>query len=1142
LPVPPSPPDEDKRRESLARLEVLDSPPEAEFDALVRAAALVCGVPISLVSLVDRDRQWFKANTGLPGVTETPRELAFCAHTIMQDDLFEVPDATLDARFSANALVTADPKIRFYAGATLCLSDGAHVGTLCVIDREPRQLSSTQREILRHLALATVAALEGRRAVLDFAESEARLRTLTQAAPDAIITADRSQRVVLFNRAAEKMFLCDAQDALGQPLERFIPERFRHEHSVHVEQFGREENTHRAMHSQRRLFALRGDGTEFPIEAAISRAIVHGEPLFTVILRDISGRVQLESAVAIRSEQLNQAHQELRIVSDQLKAAQRITNTGSWRYDLASGLVTWSEELFRIVRREQSAGVVPYEEQHQIYTPGSWQRLSAAVTACVETGTPYELELQMRGQPDELRWAMARGEALRGSTGKIEQLVGTLQDITERVKQRQALEDAHQRVSLATDSGGIGIWQYDLTTRRGVWDAWMNRLYGRPPSTAEVTYQSWIEQIHPEDRGATEKAMKGAAAGAAPFDTEFRIAWHDSSVHHIRASGQITRDQLGKPVRMVGVCWDVSAMRKLTAELQEQHELLRVTLQSIGDAVITTDARGHVTWLNPVAERMTGWRAEEARGLPLERAFQIVNEQTRTPSENPVKACLRDGKVVGLANHTVLLSRDGCEYSIEDSAAPIRNEREEVLGVVLVFHDVTEQRRISGEMSHRATHDALTGLVNRGEFEARLRQALRNAHEEASEHSLMYLDLDQFKLVNDACGHAAGDQLLQQVSKILADTVRGSDTLARLGGDEFGVILTHCTREQAQRVAEKICQRMDAYRFVRDGRPFRIGASIGLVPLDARWSTTAAIMQAADTVCYAAKEAGRNRVHTWVESDASMRARNSEMRWATRLSQALDEERFMLFAQRIEALGASPQGLHFEVLLRMLDEDGKLVLPGSFLPAAERFHLSSRLDRWVLKQSLVQLLSLRDLSAVDTMSVNLSGQSIGDRAFHRDAIEMLKAAGTTVCQRVCLEITETAAVTNMADASLFINQVRSLGVRIALDDFGAGASSFGYLKTLTVDLLKIDGQYIKDLLSEPLHDVTVRCFVDVARVVGVKTVAEFVDKPAVLARVREIGIDYAQGFLLHRPEPIELVLEQIAKAPEAGAEERRASG
>jgi len=1115
--------DEEERLRSLARLDVLDSPPEPEFDALVRAAALVCEVPISLVSLVDRERQWFKANTGLPGATETPRELAFCAHAILQEGIFEVPDAALDARFSTNPLVTADPKIRFYAGATLRLRNGAHVGTLCVIDSIPRQLDAHQRAILGWLAQAATNALEGRQAARDFAESEARLRTLSESAPDAILTVDSSQRIVLFNRAAQAMFRCSAEEAVGQPLERFLPERFRSAHSQHVRAFGTETNAHRPMHSQGKLFGLRSDGTEFPIEASISRATVHGEVLFSAIIRDISERVRLNGVVAARAEQIERAHDELKVLSEQLKVAQRITHTGSWKYDLETGVVTWSEELFRVVGRDESAGALPYEKQRALYTPESWERLNCAVVACIASGEPYELELEMCGRGTGPRWAIARGEARKDARGNVTQLVGTLQDVSERVRQRQALDLAHQRVALATDSGGIGIWELELGSRTFTWDAWMCRLFGASETPA-VSYDAWVARVHPDDRMRVDATLAQAIEGHSAFNTEYRVLWGDGSQHDICASGQVSVDGAGRATRVAGACWDVTPVRRLSAELAEQHELLRVTLQSIGDAVITTDASGRVTWLNPVAERMTGWKSEEASGLELERVFDIVNEQTRKPAENPVLACLRHGRVVGLANHTLLMSRDGCEYCIEDSAAPIRSERGEVLGVVLVFHDVSEQRRLSGEMSHRASHDALTGLVNRVEFEARLRRTLESAHADGGAHSLMYLDLDQFKLVNDACGHASGDQLLQQVSKILEETVRTSDTLARLGGDEFGVILEHCGPEHAQRVADKICERMEVYRFVREGRSFRVGTSIGLVPLDARWSTTAAIMQAADTACYAAKEAGRNRVHMWLDSDAAMRARNSEMRWATRLSQALDEQRFVLFAQRIVALDAAEDGLHFEVLLRMLDEDNQLVAPGAFLPAAERFHLSSRVDRWVLRQALDQLLALGNLDTVHTMSINLSGQSIGDRAFHRDAIALLKDAGRSACERICLEITETAAVTNMADASIFAAQARALGVRIALDDFGAGASSFGYLKTLPVDILKIDGQYIKDLLLEPLHDVTVRCFVDVAGVVGVKTVAEFVDKPAVLARIREIGIDFAQGFLLHRPEPLELLL------------------
>jgi len=401
---------------------------------------------------------------------------------------------------------------------------------------------------------------------------------------------------------------------------------------------------------------------------------------------------------------------------------------------------------------------------------------------------------------------------------------------------------------------------------------------------------------------------------------------------------------------------------------------------------------------------------------------------------------------------------------------------------------------------------------------------LQKSHEDNSKHFLLYIDLDQFKLVNDSCGHVIGDQLLQQVSKLLSSAVRDRDTLARLGGDEFAIILEHCTDEPAQRVAQQICERMDDFRFMHDGKRFRIGASIGLVPVDNRWATTESIMQAADTSCYAAKEAGRNRVHLWFDSDMAMRTRHGEMQWTDRIGQALDEDLFVLFAQRIVPLVDAPRGVHAEVLLRMVDSDGSLIPPGAFLPAAERFHLASRIDRWVLKHAIDWMKALPSLDTIENLSINLSGQSVGDRAFHRWAMELLNEAGSKLCQKLCIEITETAVVTNLADAALFIEQVHVAGIKVALDDFGAGASSFGYLKSLSVDFLKIDGQFIRDLVSDPLDEAAVRCFTDVAKVVGVKTVAEFVENPDVLERLRVIGVDYAQGFLLHRPAPIDEIL------------------
>jgi diguanylate cyclase len=995
----PSRTNETESLEALTALEVLDSAPEAEFDALVKVATIVCGVPISLISLIDVDRQWFKANEGLDGVSETPRELAFCAHAVLGDDLFEVPDATLDERFADNPLVTGQPDIRFYAGAPLRLSNGVRVGTLCVIDRQPRSLNETQRNILLQLSVAAARALEGRLAIRKVQAAtqvlqarEKNLSLVVDRVPSMMAYWNADLRCRFANSAYEQWFGVEPEALVGTHIRDLLgPELF-------------------ALNKPYLEAALRGEQQAFerivPGPWGVNRHslaiyvpdVVAGQVVGILVqVTDIT-KVK-ETEVALRGEMAERARvtELLRVNAASLQEAQRLGKIGSWEWQVSPEVTTWSDELYRILGRDPEALAPTYAEHSAMYVAESWSRLQAAVERALQSGEPYALDLQFihpDGRPGWIEW---RGEAVRDEAGKIVCLRGTAQDISEK--------------------------------------------------------------------------------------------------------------------------------KHLALELAHQHELLRVTLQSIGDAVITTDGTGQITWLNPVAERMTGWLTAEAKGRPLAQVFHILNVETREVTENPVAQCLAQGRIVGLANHTVLVSRNGGEFGIEDSAAPIRNDAGEVLGVVLVFHDVSEQRRMSGEMSYRATHDALTGLVNRAEFETRLTRLLRKSHEEHSEHALLYIDLDQFKLVNDACGHAIGDQLLQQVSKLLAGAVRARDTLARLGGDEFGIMLESCTTDQAQRVAQKICDSMDDFRFVHDGRRFRIGASIGLVPVDRRWATTAAIQQAADTSCYAAKEAGRNRVHAWFDTDAAMRARHGEMQWTTRIEHALDDDGFVLFAQRIQPLRGDTRGAHGEVLLRMKNDDGSLVPPGAFLPAAERFHLISRVDRWVLRHASSWMKNLASLDAIESLSVNLSGQSVGDRSFHGWACDLLTELGAPICSRLCLEITETAAVTNMADAAIFIDKVRAMGVKVALDDFGAGASSFGYLKNLTVDYLKIDGQFVRDVVSDPLDEAAVRCFTDVAKVLGVRTVAEFVDQVDVLERLREIGVDFAQGFLIHRPAPIDELLE-----------------
>jgi len=557
------------------------------------------------------------------------------------------------------------------------------------------------------------------------------------------------------------------------------------------------------------------------------------------------------------------------------------------------------------------------------------------------------------------------------------------------------------------------------------------------------------------------------------------------------------------------------------AQLFSEKERAQVTLASIGDGVITTDVAGRIEFLNGIAEGMTGWSNAEAAGRSLDQVFRIINESTREAAVNPVETVLRQGTVVGLANHTILIHRDGTELNIEDSAAPIRDRQGHIIGVVLVFHDVTQAHEMARQMSWAASHDALTGLVNRSEFERRLGQ-LAGQTETGRRHGLLYIDLDQFKVVNDTCGHAAGDQMLCQMATLMQAQMREADTLARLGGDEFGVLLENCPLDQAQRIAETILAAISGFRFAWQEKTFMIGASIGLVEIAGERRSAADLLAAADTACYAAKDDGRNRIRAYSAADGEMVRRSGEMNWVARLSRAFDEERFRLHWQPILALQAdSREGAHGEILLRMVDDQGQLVPPGSFLPAAERYNLMPRIDRWVVGQALRWLADHPEQAICG--AINLSGQSLSDDRFLDYVLDELACTGVAP-GRVCFEITETAAIANLTKAIRFIGALRQQGCQFSLDDFGSGLSSFGYLKNLPVDFLKIDGSFVRNMARSPIDLAMVTAINNIGHVMGLATIAEFVENEELRLLLVAQGVDFGQGYGLARPVPLEEAL------------------
>ena len=563
---------------------------------------------------------------------------------------------------------------------------------------------------------------------------------------------------------------------------------------------------------------------------------------------------------------------------------------------------------------------------------------------------------------------------------------------------------------------------------------------------------------------------------------------------------------------------DREQRQRFEALLFEEKERALVTLQSIGDAVITTNITGHVEFLNPIAEHLTGWSNGEARGRPLTEVFHIVNEMTRIEVENPVDKALRLNGVVGLANHTMLIRRDGEEFSIEDSAAPIRGRDGKVIGVVLVFHDVTESRQMAEEIAYQASHDALTGLANRREFEYRLNHLIGSAATEQGQHALLYIDLDQFKVVNDTCGHSAGDELLRQLTLIMQDKIRGSDMLARLGGDEFGVLLENCPLDKAQHVAEHLIELVKGFRFVWGDKAFVVGASIGIVAITDRSPDWATLLGNADTACYLAKEKGRNRFQVYHVEDAELAKRYSEMHWVGRINKAFEEDRFLLYRQAIVPTSQRADELpHFEMLVRMLDEDGQLVTPSVFIPAAERYNLMGALDRWVVSNALNWVVAHKEIPMV--CAINLSGHSIGDEGFLNFLIDQIKGTGVSP-HNLCFEITETAAIANLDKAVHFIRELKLRGCRFALDDFGAGLSSFAYLKNLPVDYLKIDGSFVKDIDRNETSHAMVEAINKIGHTMKIKTIAEFVETPIILEQLAEIGVDFAQGYGIAEPTPL----------------------
>src|SRR5256714_13035446 len=567
---------------------------------------------------------------------------------------------------------------------------------------------------------------------------------------------------------------------------------------------------------------------------------------------------------------------------------------------------------------------------------------------------------------------------------------------------------------------------------------------------------------------------------------------------------------------------DLTAWRDVQESLFRQKERAIVTLASIADAVITTDVAGRITFLNPTAERLTGWRTTEALGQPLDTVLTLISDVTRQPMENIPARCLREGRPVDLADGVLLVRPDGTDVPIGDSAAPLRDRHGTTIGVVLVFRDVTERRRAARKLSHEATHDALTGLVGRKEFEDRLARVLAEAAAGVVEHALCYLDLDRFKLVNDTCGHEAGDDLLRKIGRLLGGRLGGRDTLARLGGDEFGVLLEYCSLTKAEEIAGKLQRAIEACRYAWGERSFSLGASIGVVPITAASGRTADVLRAADQACYAAKDAGGNRVQLARPEAAPGVQQQVETRRIMRLTRAVDEGKFELYAQPIVPLAREhPARPRCEILLRLPDEHGGVETADAFLPQAERHRLMPAIDRWVVRQTVAVLGQWhRDHPefALPLCSINLSVSSLDD-ADLIPAVREYLTQHRLPPEALCFEIAEAAALGNFAQLVRLISEIRTTGCGVGLDNFGNSLASFAHLKALSVDYVKIGGHHLRGVADGPVYRTPAQAAHQIGRIMGIVPTPEEARQENILGKLRGLGVGDAQGAVVAPPAP-----------------------
>ena len=982
---------------------------------------------------------------------------------------------------------------------------------------------------------------------------------------DALVVTDENSCMVTVNPALTKMLGYEEGVLLGEPVSILFAD------PDLVEAETRLENSMRAVVNLETEFVA-ADGGHVPVSLSGSPLCDRGgyrETGYVFVAQDETERRKAAGELARQKNVLEAIFEHVPDAMMVMDAKRRIlmanrANKRIYGYD--------KEEIVG-----ESTRIVYADEDE-------WKRMCRLRFNEEIEGTPAPVLTRLKRKNREVFPGEIIGSPVRDQDGNLIGYVGLARDVTERRRAEEALrrqtKSVHllQRIATAANEARslrdtLRVCLKDVCELIG-WPVGHAYDFSAAPSPPIGAVHLWYlkkpddfegfragtndRELSPDGEGLANRAYEQRKAVWLPDVTiepgvDRRVLASEAGLRAgfafpVSVSGQVravleffTEEVLKPDPGLMALMTNVGTLLGRVVEREDAARALRASEFRFRDLYdktpamfMTVDSSGTILSVNDFGAAQLGYRPEDLIGR---RAVDMHARQHRKTLNRRIDACFAKPNRI---QHweTELLHRDGDEIHARTSARVVSGRSDDPQ-LLMVCEDITETRNLSERLKHQASHDALTGLCNRREFENRIEALLESSREKGGEHVLCYLDLDQFKIINDTCGHVAGDELLRQLANTLNERMRKSDTLARLGGDEFGILMTSCPLEDGYRIAEKIRAAIDDFRFHWQRMSFDVGVSIGVVPVNASSGGMADLLSAADTACYAAKDEGRNRVHVATPDDHELERRRGEMQMVSRINDALEENRFQLFVQPIVPL-ASADGVtetgrtSYEVLLRMRKPSGRILPPGAFLPAAERYSLGPKLDAWVVSQALHWLSRNREaFERIGSLSINLSGASLDRHGVLERIIEEFQHTDVPP-ERICFEVTETAAVANLSSAIRFINALKGLGCQFALDDFGSGLSSFAYLKSLPVDVLKIDGVFVKDMLDDPIDRAMVKSINEMAHVMGKKTVAEFVENDALIDVLISLGVDYAQGYAIGHPIPIDNLLDGMTARAEAG--------